>query len=58
MILVVASVQENATGKDEHADEQQKQHLHAFSAPVHEITVEYVGVLGRWKTVLAVYKKN
>lgn len=55
-VLVVAAVQEYATGEHEQAAEQQQQHLQAFLSAVHKISVEDVRILGRRQSVLKTNK--
>jgi hypothetical protein len=45
MVLVVATVEEHATGEHKKTDQQKQKHLQSFLSPVHKITIEHVWVL-------------
>lgn len=51
-VLVIASIQHHAAGKDDEAGEKDEQHFEALLAAVDKVAVEDVAVRVRWQTIL------
>jgi hypothetical protein len=45
MVLVIATVEEYATGEHKQTGQQKQKHLKSFLSSVHKITIEHVWVL-------------
>jgi len=45
MVLVIATVEEHATGEHKKTGQQKQKHLQSFLSPVHKIAIEHVWVL-------------